>query len=79
MFSINRFVISILFLLKLQQENNTIYSWGNNLYGQLGINEITRCELIPQKILIQEKIISICCGHCHSIILSSNHNFIEYF
>ena len=52
---------------------------GKNQDGQLGINKTTFNQLIPQKILIQEKIISICCGDYHSISLSSNPNFIEYF
>ncbi len=39
--------------------DNTVYTCGNNEYGQLGIGSYTKYECVPQKVLIEEKIKNI--------------------
>ncbi len=50
-----------------------VYSWGYNIYGQLGIGNITN-QNTPQKILLNNNQIikSICCGYAHSLLLTTD-------
>ena len=52
-------------------EDNVVYGFGNNDNGQIGVRPgaimIVRPEIIP----IDDKIASISCGGCHSVLLST--------
>jgi len=51
--------------------DNSVYVFGHNKYGQLGLghnNDIYKPTLLMQ----DSKIKSICCGHKHSMILKEN-------
>jgi len=54
-------------------ENGSVYSWGDNAYGQLGQNTgEERKPNIPTAIELNEEIFieKICCGDYHSLLLS---------
>jgi len=53
---------------------NEVYSWGNNEFGQCGV-EFIQANNNPQKINIKN-IRNICCGNEHSLILN---NYDEVF
>jgi RCC1 and BTB domain-containing protein len=50
-----------------------VYSWGCNDWGQLGIGNTTH-QNTPQKVLLNNNQIikSITCGHCHSLLLTTD-------
>jgi alpha-tubulin suppressor-like RCC1 family protein len=52
-------------------EDNKIYIWGNNYFGQLGNGTNDNCfePQMPEK-LMNERIVDICCGDFHSLVLS---------
>lgn len=54
--------------------SGVVYSWGEGLYGQLGLGiETNRCNkptIIPN--LYGKDIVSVFCGHNHSMFLSSS-------
>jgi alpha-tubulin suppressor-like RCC1 family protein len=52
-------------------EENKIYIWGGNYLGQLGNGTNHNCFVpqMPEK-LMDERIVDICCGNFHSIVLS---------
>lgn len=56
-------------------ENGVVYSWGNNSYGQLGLNH-TNDMFKPTKINTIQNIIQIACGKETSFI--SNNDFLVY-
>ena len=63
------------FALALNEDNH-IFGWGRNEYGELGRGYNTEFDNIfkPQKIVFpsNEKINDICCGVCHTLTLLSN-------
>ena len=53
--------------------NNELFSWGMNDHGQLGIESVNKNAIFhwPQLItLINVKIVQVCCGDRHSLLLS---------
>jgi alpha-tubulin suppressor-like RCC1 family protein len=52
-------------------EDNKIYIWGDNEFGQLGNGTNDNCFVsqMPEK-LMDERIIDVCCGNWHSLVLS---------
>ena len=57
-------------------ENRNIYSWGHNLFGQLGIGD-NKKRNIPT-IISGFKSISIFAGYHHSIALDGNFYFLNF-
>jgi alpha-tubulin suppressor-like RCC1 family protein len=54
-------------------ESGHVYSWGNNLYGQLGIKIRVKSSNIPKQIKLRGvEIVKISCGSNHSLLLSSD-------
>lgn len=57
------------------KENGSLYGWGYNDVGQLGLGHNSQkrkwYELIPSAISLEDKIISFGCGRSHTIALSS--------
>jgi alpha-tubulin suppressor-like RCC1 family protein len=51
-----------------------VYAWGDNQFGQIGIESERECESKPVKLnsFSGQKIISISCGSMHSMALSEN-------
>ena len=60
-------------------ENDGIFSFGSNEYGQLGIGEnIKDDQFTPQKVTFFDKmkIKQISCGHRHTLILTGSEDLI---
>lgn len=61
-------------------KSGTIYGWGYNTFGQLGIgNKKFECQ--PQKLVLPEVITNINCGSCHTVALTnylSNNSGVLY-
>ncbi|QYR21929.1 hypothetical protein KZ483_02505 [Paenibacillus sp. sptzw28] len=55
-------------------ENGTVYAWGDNTYGQVGIDSAKGIVSGPQKIEGLPSIIKISAGFRHSMALDSNGN-----
>jgi len=54
-------------------ESGHVYSWGDNLYGQLGMKIGMKSSNIPKQIKLRGvKIAKISCGSNHSLLLSSD-------
>jgi alpha-tubulin suppressor-like RCC1 family protein len=54
-------------------ESGHVYSWGDNLYGQLGMKIQVKSSNIPKQIKLRGvKIVKISCGSNHSLLLSSD-------
>jgi alpha-tubulin suppressor-like RCC1 family protein len=76
-FSDNKIVsvaCGLLFTIALVEINSEMkcFAWGDNTFGQLCLENIVK-KNIPQEIKIPDKIMTITCGHSHSIILITNH------
>ena len=73
---IKQFFIGYNFILSLS-ENNHVYGWGHNTYGQLGrnFNSEEFLYLKPHIIgLTEDIIVDISCGVQHALVLTSNGN-----
>jgi alpha-tubulin suppressor-like RCC1 family protein len=57
-----------------------VYAWGDNKFGQIGIESERECESKPVKLnsFSGQKIISISCGSMHSMALSENRNVFSW-
>lgn len=64
-------IINITF--KTENNGGTIYTWGGNGYGALGIGNISS-QNRAQRVLspFNQNIIKITAGYLHNIVLSSN-------
>ncbi|XP_054159748.1 X-linked retinitis pigmentosa GTPase regulator-like [Oppia nitens] len=66
------------FMLMLTN-NNTIYCFGQNNMGQLGLNHLNKVEYFIENMWLKDKdIIDIQCGFHHSLALSSNGNVYSW-
>ena len=54
------------------KQDGTVWSWGNNSYGQLGLENTTSYTEPQQVTGIQEKIIDVKAGYYHNIALTEN-------
>ena len=58
------------------EELNALYAWGNNEFGQLGLDSETMIENLPKRITCFEEqgvsIIGISTGRDHSLFLSDS-------
>jgi alpha-tubulin suppressor-like RCC1 family protein len=54
----------------LLQSNSTLWAWGNNNNGQLGLSDINRSSMV--QITIGSNWSKINCGYTHTIALQSN-------
>ena len=65
-------IINITF--KTENNGGTIYTWGYNEYGQLGIGNTPHHQNRVQRVLspFNQNIIKITAGGSHNIVLSSN-------
>ena len=57
----------------LMLRNQTVYGWGRNQYGTLGLGDTTD-RFSPTPISDNYNIIDISAGYVHSMILTSNGN-----
>jgi len=57
-------------------ENGVIYAWGDNKFGQTGIDKNKEIVMTPCKVECSEEVswIKIACGGMHSMALNSNYN-----
>lgn len=57
-----------------------VFSWGRNDRGQLGINRISKCEGVPQKVVqLQETcIMRIACGKDHVLALNARGDLFSW-
>lgn len=53
------------------RENGTVLSWGENKYGQLGVNPNVANSFIPLEVFHQEGLDSIYAGWTHSAVLTT--------
>ena len=61
----------------VKDKNGKLYAFGDNSYGQLGINQDTLKILTPQKLFIsasQGKVVDFSCGEEHSAYVDSRGN-----
>jgi alpha-tubulin suppressor-like RCC1 family protein len=62
--------------------NNNIFSFGDNSFGQLGLNSLTPIFYIPTQITLTlnnlDSILKISCGFYHSIILTKNGDVFSF-
>ena len=69
-------VLNTIINIHSKTENNggTIYTWGCNEYGELGIGNTSNYQNRVQRVLspFNQNIIKITAGNCHNIVLSSN-------
>lgn len=52
--------------------DGTVLSWGDNKYGQLGLNPELPNSLVPQSILVDDSLIQVHAGWSHSAALTNN-------
>jgi alpha-tubulin suppressor-like RCC1 family protein len=51
-------------------KDGTVYAWGRNNYGQLGLNSDEEIFKDPQKVTIPNKVSDISCGANHTLFLT---------
>jgi alpha-tubulin suppressor-like RCC1 family protein len=58
-------------MLYFNLENGSVWTWGYNKYGQLGLNH-TENQNAPQLVtaLANKKVVSILCGAGHTIVVT---------
>jgi alpha-tubulin suppressor-like RCC1 family protein len=49
----------------------TLYAWGKNTNGQLGIGTVTLCETAPQKVSLNAQVLQVSGGGNHSCIVGA--------
>lgn len=54
------------------RENGTVLSWGDNKYGQLGVNTNFSISFVPLEVFSNEALTSVHAGWTHSAALTSN-------
>lgn len=57
------------------EANGTVFAWGSNAYGQIGINSPEQTQPTPTRVtgkLLHEDVVAIACGGYHSMALSFN-------
>jgi len=59
-------------------DNGSVYSWGDNYYGQLGLKIENNNNYKPKLIQLETKIKKISCGRHHSLLLSYEGNIYVF-
>lgn len=52
-------------------DKGDLFVWGSNKEGQLGVEEDV--ALNPIKLILPQKIVSVSCGHYHSLAVSGEY------
>ena len=66
---------SLLFLFMPVSEDRTLWGWGENSYGQLGLSTLEPVYS-PQRVLGVRDVAAVSAGWAHSLIITSNFSLL---
>ena len=71
---INKLACGAFHFLALDEAYNSLFAWGLNVHGQLGLQHLAPKVRVPQQItdenITKAKVLSLACGDSHSLVLT---------